>query len=191
MLTPGEVPDQEKSLGELRRVLRPDGRLVVGELFGDLHWVRLGALKERAARAYLSLEGRVGGPLAYFAAPPKQPSGPLRIAQEPPVRHNDERNGRVPQGARGRPARGRPDLFTSCAISSAHGGQAARRCRPGPRYLAHAGSLIGVLLALAVALFLGRLHRASLGAEAPAPASSLRRLWLAASLGLVLVYVGQ
>ncbi len=42
VLTLREAPDSEKALGELRRVLRPDGRLLVRELFGDPHWVRLG-----------------------------------------------------------------------------------------------------------------------------------------------------
>ena len=35
----GEIPDQTKALGELARVLRPGGRLVVGELLGDPHVV--------------------------------------------------------------------------------------------------------------------------------------------------------
>jgi ubiquinone/menaquinone biosynthesis C-methylase UbiE len=30
----GEIPDQDAALGELARVLKPGGRLVVGELFG-------------------------------------------------------------------------------------------------------------------------------------------------------------
>jgi ubiquinone/menaquinone biosynthesis C-methylase UbiE len=61
------VPDQDRALRELARVIRPQGRLVVGELFGDPHWVRLGRLKERAARAGLAFERRVGTPLGYFA----------------------------------------------------------------------------------------------------------------------------
>jgi len=33
----GEIPDQEAVLQELRHVIKPHGRLVVGELFGDPH----------------------------------------------------------------------------------------------------------------------------------------------------------
>jgi len=63
----GEIPDQDAVLRELARVIRPDGRLVVGELFGDPHWVRFGALEERAGRAGFRLERRVGGMFGYFA----------------------------------------------------------------------------------------------------------------------------
>jgi ubiquinone/menaquinone biosynthesis C-methylase UbiE len=64
--TLGEIPDQDLALRELARVIRPGGRLVVGELFGDPHWVRFGALKRRAERVGLRFERRVGGPLGYF-----------------------------------------------------------------------------------------------------------------------------
>jgi ubiquinone/menaquinone biosynthesis C-methylase UbiE len=64
--TLGEVPDQDSALRELRRVLKPDGRLVVGELFGDPHMVRYTALRERAQRAGLRFERRVGPRLGYF-----------------------------------------------------------------------------------------------------------------------------
>lgn len=63
----GEIPAPERALGELARVLRPSGRLVVGELFGDPHMVTLGSLRERAERVGLKLERRKGGPLGYFA----------------------------------------------------------------------------------------------------------------------------
>jgi SAM-dependent methyltransferase len=63
----GEIPDQQQALGELARVIRPGGRLVVGELVGDPHFVRFSVLEQRAQRAGLELEGRVGGRLGYFA----------------------------------------------------------------------------------------------------------------------------
>ena len=63
----GEVPDQDATLRELHRTLKPDGRLVVGEVFADPHMVPFGALKTRAEAAGLEFESRLGGPLGYYA----------------------------------------------------------------------------------------------------------------------------
>ena len=63
----GEIPDQDAALREIARVLRPDGRLIVGELFGDPHMVTMGSLQSRAESAGLRFGGRVGSRLAYFA----------------------------------------------------------------------------------------------------------------------------
>jgi ubiquinone/menaquinone biosynthesis C-methylase UbiE len=65
--TLGEIPDQDTALRELKRVLKPGGRLVVGELFGDPHMVTTGALRRRAEAAGLSFERRAGPKVGYFA----------------------------------------------------------------------------------------------------------------------------
>jgi ubiquinone/menaquinone biosynthesis C-methylase UbiE len=63
----GEIPDPGAALREIRRVLEPTGRLVVGELFGDPHFTTLTRLKRQAAEAGIAYESHSGNWFAYFA----------------------------------------------------------------------------------------------------------------------------
>jgi ubiquinone/menaquinone biosynthesis C-methylase UbiE len=63
----GEIPDQAAALQEIRRVLKPDGRLVVGELFGDPHFTSRGSLQRLGAEADLDLLESSGPAFGYFA----------------------------------------------------------------------------------------------------------------------------
>jgi SAM-dependent methyltransferase len=63
----GEIPDEPTALRELRRVLRPEGRLVVGEVAIDPDFVRLGPLRERTRAARFEFDRRQGNALSYFA----------------------------------------------------------------------------------------------------------------------------
>jgi len=63
----GEIPDGRATLRELRRVLKPNGRLVVGEVFFDPDFIALGSLTDRTREAGFAYERKVGGALTYLA----------------------------------------------------------------------------------------------------------------------------
>lgn len=65
--TLGEIPDDAAALAELRRVLKPEGRLVIGEVFIDPDFVSLPALGEKAKSAGFVFERASGPKLSYFA----------------------------------------------------------------------------------------------------------------------------
>jgi ubiquinone/menaquinone biosynthesis C-methylase UbiE len=62
----GEIPEPITMLREFRRVLKPTGRLVVGEFF-DRHYIPLVTLMNRANASGFEVVTRMGVPFAYLA----------------------------------------------------------------------------------------------------------------------------
>ncbi|MER6301909.1 methyltransferase domain-containing protein [Kitasatospora sp. NPDC001539] len=62
----GEIPQPEVTLRELSRVVKPSGRIVVGEFF-DRHQVRRTALARHANAAGLHVTRLIGPPFSYYA----------------------------------------------------------------------------------------------------------------------------
>ncbi len=65
--TLGEIPDKGLALREVRRVLKPDGRLVVGEGQPDPHMVASAALRALAIEAGFRFERHEGNRFGFLA----------------------------------------------------------------------------------------------------------------------------
>jgi ubiquinone/menaquinone biosynthesis C-methylase UbiE len=63
----GEIPDGRAALRELRRVLKPQGRLVIGEVFFDSDFIAMGALAKSAASAGFALDRKLGNSMTDLA----------------------------------------------------------------------------------------------------------------------------
>ena len=63
----GEIPDQGAAMRELRRVLKPGGRVLIAEVLIDPDFVPFTALRRLGEKAGLSLIGRTGPGFSYMA----------------------------------------------------------------------------------------------------------------------------
>lgn len=63
----GEIPDPQHTLADLRRVLKPGGRLIVGEIVVDPDFVSARKLRSMAEATGFRLVRRFGPPFAYHA----------------------------------------------------------------------------------------------------------------------------
>ena len=71
----GEIPDEHTALRELRRVLKPNGRLVIGEVFFDPDFVRFSSLKARGGTGLLRVRAEAW---RIFLVPGAIPAPPRR-----------------------------------------------------------------------------------------------------------------
>ena len=62
----GEIPESDRVVAEAARVLKPGGRLVVGEFF-DRHWIPFGRLRRMAAQSGFRIDDWSGVTFAYLA----------------------------------------------------------------------------------------------------------------------------
>lgn len=64
----GEIPDGDSALGEIARVLKPNGLLVIGEAIPDPDFTPYPRVQQRAAGAGLHHRSRSGTPIGYLAS---------------------------------------------------------------------------------------------------------------------------
>jgi ubiquinone/menaquinone biosynthesis C-methylase UbiE len=62
----GEIPEPELVIAEAARVIKPSGRLVVGEFF-DRHWIPFSRLRRMATESGFQIDDWSGPTLAYMA----------------------------------------------------------------------------------------------------------------------------
>lgn len=63
----GEIADQDRALRELHRVLKPDGCLVIGEIFFDPDFISLPTVRRRLDQIGFVFERKSGPTWAYLA----------------------------------------------------------------------------------------------------------------------------